>query len=142
MWNAAQYLKYSDERSRPFVDLLSQVRCQSPRRIVDFGCGVGHLTRTLLERWPDASVIGVDNSPEMLEKASAIAEPGRLEFQRADIAEWCAPEKFDLIVSNAALHWLDDHSTVLTRWSNLLAANWNSGGADAQSLSNADSIGD
>jgi trans-aconitate 2-methyltransferase len=68
MWDARQYLRYADERSRPFADLLARVPETNVRFIADLGCGPGSLTRTLAERWPDAQVLGVDNSPEMLEQ--------------------------------------------------------------------------
>jgi trans-aconitate 2-methyltransferase len=121
MWNADQYLKFSDERSRPFVDLLAQVKNGTVRQIVDLGCGPGNLTRTLLERWPAASVIGIDSSPEMLQKGAHLAVPGRLGFQQADIVNWSADVPVDLIVSNAAMHWLSDHAAVLTHWAGMLS---------------------
>ena len=73
MWDANQYNKFAAERARPFVDLLAQVQ-RNPgdtRQIVDLGCGPGTLTRQLAERWPEAHVVGIDNSPEMLAKAEA-----------------------------------------------------------------------
>lgn len=115
MWDAAQYLKFSNERGRPFADLLAQVSCTSPRLIVDLGCGAGNLTRTLADRWPEARVLGVDSSAEMLAKAAMHAIPGRLSFEQADVAGWSYPEPVDLIVSNAALHWVGDHHGLLAR---------------------------
>ncbi|WP_010583614.1 methyltransferase domain-containing protein [Schlesneria paludicola] len=120
MWNAAQYLKYSDERSRPFNDLLSQVRTEDVLRIADLGCGAGNLTRTLLERWHGAHVIGVDRSHEMLAQAVPLSISEQLEFEHADIAEWSSKAPLDLIVSNAALQWLDDHAGVLSHWVQML----------------------
>jgi trans-aconitate 2-methyltransferase len=122
MWNVAQYLKFSDERSRPFADLLSQVHTEQARAIVDLGCGTGVLTQTLAERWPSAKVIGVDSSGEMLAQAAPRSIPGRLEFVEADIAEWSADVPLDLIVSNAALHWVGNHERLLARLSGMLAS--------------------
>src|SRR5437879_1181277 len=113
MWDAGQYLKFSEERSRPFIDLLAQVHREHTGFIADFGCGPGNLTRTLTERWPAARVVGVDNSPEMLAKAIPLAVPGRLDFVQADIAIWSPKESVDLIVSNAAFHWIRDHDGLL-----------------------------
>src|SRR5437762_2149839 len=59
MWDAAEYLRFSEERSRPFADLLTQVRRADARFIADLGCGTGNLTRTLAQRWPSARVVGV-----------------------------------------------------------------------------------
>src|SRR5262245_58042755 len=122
MWDAAQYLKYTDERSRPFFDLLGRVTAEEVRSIVDLGCGPGNLTRTLLERWAGAQVVGVDNSPEMLKQAETLAVPGRLDFVEADIYSWLPGRTFDLLVSNAALQWVSDHTALLVRLSNMLSA--------------------
>ena len=70
----------------------------------DLGCGPGDLTRVLAERWPAASVVGVDNSAEMLEKAQAHALPGMLRFEQGDLSTWQPDGPLDLVVSNAALH--------------------------------------
>jgi trans-aconitate 2-methyltransferase len=121
MWDAAEYLKFEQERARPFVDLLARVRRERAGTIVDLGCGTGHLTRTLAERWPDAVVIGVDNSPQMLEKARPLEQAGRLDFVLADVAAWSPSGPVDLIVSNAALHWVADHAGLLARLTGMLA---------------------
>ncbi len=71
MWNPDVYLAFADHRGRPFYDLLSRVRAESPRRVVDLGCGPGNLTATLSERWPDAVIEAVDSSQEMVEAARA-----------------------------------------------------------------------
>jgi trans-aconitate 2-methyltransferase len=121
MWNADEYLKFSSDRARPFADLLAQVSMDPIESIVDLGCGTGHLTRGMAERWPKALVIGVDRSTEMLAKAEPLAIPGRLEFVQAEIADWTARQPVDLIVSNAALHWVDDHESLLNRLSRMLS---------------------
>jgi trans-aconitate 2-methyltransferase len=121
MWDASQYLKYADERARPFVDLLARVRCKDPKFIADLGCGPGNLTRTLTDRWPAAHVVGVDNSAAMLEQATAI--PGRLEFVQVDLAQWYPNEPLDLIVSNAALQWVPNHDALLDHLTKLLTPN-------------------
>jgi trans-aconitate 2-methyltransferase len=115
MWDASQYLKFANERGRPFFDLLAQVRIDKPRRVIDLGCGPGNLTRTLADRWPEAHVLGVDNSAEMLQKAAPLAVPGRLEFAQADAHTWSPAEPIDLLVSNAALQWVADHATLFPR---------------------------
>jgi trans-aconitate 2-methyltransferase len=122
MWDAGQYLKYADERARPFADLLAQVGRAEVSCIVDLGCGTGSLTRILAERWPSARVVGVDNSSEMLAQAVPLTIPGRLEFVQADLAHWSPREPVDLLVSNAALQWVGDHDAVLGRLAGLLAA--------------------
>ncbi len=121
MWDAQQYLKYSDERSRPFFDLLARVRRERADSIADLGCGPGNLTRTLAERWPTARLLGVDNSLEMLQQARPRAIPGRLDFVQADIASWSPEKAVDLIFSNAALQWVSGHEALLPRLAGMLA---------------------
>jgi trans-aconitate 2-methyltransferase len=121
MWDADQYLKFADERSRPFFDLMARVRQERAEFIADLGCGPGHLTRTLLDRWPSARVVGVDNSQEMLEQARPTAIPGRLEFVLADLAAWSPDRPVDLLVSNAALQWVGDHAGLLPRLAGMLS---------------------
>lgn len=112
MWDPAQYLRFDAERSRPFFDLLGQVDAE-PSRVVDLGCGAGNLTVTLLERWPQASVLGIDNSPEMIAAAGAHAVAGRLEFELGDLAAWEPDWPVGVIVSNAVLQWVPGHRRLI-----------------------------
>jgi trans-aconitate 2-methyltransferase len=121
MWNAEEYLKFSADRARPFADLMAQVSMEEVESVVDLGCGTGHLTRGLADRWPKAHVLGVDRAPEMLAKAMPLAMPGRLEFVQAGIPDWSTDRPVNLIVSNAALHWVDEHETLLPRLSRMLS---------------------
>ncbi len=84
--------------------------------MVDLGCGPGGLTATLAERWPGAHVLGVDSSPEMIERAASRAEPGRLDFVQADLRDWRPDEPVDVIVSNATLQWVPGHVGLLRAW--------------------------
>lgn len=106
-WNPDQYLKFAAPRLRPAVDLLSAVPSQSPGVVYDLGCGAGNVTRLLAERWPAASITGVDDSASMLARA-ATEVPGVRWIQQS-LAEWRADQPADVIYSNAALHWLPDH---------------------------------
>jgi trans-aconitate 2-methyltransferase len=120
-WDPGQYGKFRDDRARPFFDLLARVPDRRFGRVADLGCGTGELTRVLAERWPAARVTGVDSSREMLQAAAPRAIAGRLEFVEADIAAWEPPDRFDLVLSNAALQWVPDHGRLLPRLSALLA---------------------
>ena len=120
MWNPSEYLKFSNHRDRPFFDLMAQVQTDSPRAVADLGCGPGHLTATLAERFPAARVWGVDRSAEMLEAAQPYAQSGRLEFVRADLSLWTPPEPLELIVSNAALQWVPNHEELIPHLAGLL----------------------
>lgn len=112
-WDPAQYLRFSDHRLRPGLELLARVLLADPRIVYDLGCGTGQLTRLIAERWPEASVTGVDNSPDMLSEAAR--EPSRVHWAEADISTWSPTEPVDLIYSNATLHWLEDHPQLFPR---------------------------
>jgi trans-aconitate 2-methyltransferase len=114
-WEPAQYLRYSDERGRPFFDLIDRIRTTAPRHIVDMGCGPGNLTAQLAQCWPSASIVGLDSSPEMVTAASELAAPN-VTFGLADASTWVAPADTDVIISNATLQWVPSHLDVLARW--------------------------
>lgn len=108
-WNPGAYLQYTDERSRPFTELVARV-AGSPATIVDLGCGPGHLTPVLRTRWPEARVTGVDASPAMIAEARA-ADPAT-EYVLADLST--DEHTADLVISNAALQWVPGHRELLT----------------------------
>ncbi|KAL2401843.1 Trans-aconitate 2-methyltransferase [Exophiala dermatitidis] len=133
-WDAAQYLKFERERTRPALDLLGQVPLtltRPPERVFDLGCGPGNSTAVLVDRFPDAHIVGIDSSPDMLEKARKRRLPGRVEFRLGDVsdvrslfedkdkdedtdasalgstsASASASASADLLFSNAVYHWL------------------------------------
>lgn len=122
MWDPGQYLKYSSERARPFFDLLARVQADEPRYVVDLGCGPGNLSAALAERWPSAEVLGVDNSPEMIEAARAgTGQHPRVSFQLADIQDWQPGRPVDVLVSNAVLQWVPGHHDLVARWPGMLS---------------------
>ena len=106
-WDPAQYLKFTDHRLRPAVDLLNRIDVADPAEVYDLGAGAGNVTRLLKKRWPKARVTGADESQEMLAKAAAGAP--EIVWQRTDLATWRPLRPADVIYSNAALHWLGDH---------------------------------
>lgn len=111
-WDPRHYLQFADLRTRPAAELAQHVAVDAPRTVIDLGCGPGNSTQILRRRWPGASVSGMDESPEMIEAARE-AYPDQ-EWILGDIATWSANEPFDVVFSNAALHWLPDHAA-LTR---------------------------
>ncbi len=122
MWDAPRYAKFASDYSRPFLDLLAHIGREEFGSIVDLGCGPGDLTRVLAERWPRATVLGLDSSPEMLRAAESGPACPRLRFELGDLATWQCEQPVDLLVSNAALQWVPDHDRLLTRLTGMLAA--------------------
>lgn len=119
MWNPQQYLQFQAERDRPFFDLLAQVG-GGPQQVADLGCGTGHLTAALARRWPEAEVVGIDSSAEMLERAGQHAS-ARLTFARADLQSWHPERPLDLLISNAALQWVEGHAALMPHLAGLVA---------------------
>jgi len=120
-WDPHQYQRFSNERSRPFFDLLARAPEGEVRAAADLGCGPGNLTRTLVDRWPAATVWGVDNSPDMLASAMQLPQHPRLHFVQADLAAWRPEQPLDRLVSNAALQWVPDHERLLAHLLSILA---------------------
>ncbi len=126
-WDPAQYERFRAERSQPFYDLLALVRPNSKLRIIDLGCGTGELTREMHKRLKAKRTLGVDDSEAMLSRAESIASPPVLTFERAEIATLAAAwrrepkERFDLVFSNAALHWLPSHEELLQHITSAIA---------------------
>lgn len=106
-WNPNQYLKFSQPRLRPAMDLLARIPAAEPQYVYDLGCGAGNVTAALVQRWPRAKIIGVDSSAPMLAKA-AHALP-QVQWVHHSLADWSAEHPADVIYSNAALHWLPHH---------------------------------
>jgi trans-aconitate 2-methyltransferase len=112
-WDPTQYARFGGERLRPARDLANAIPIERPARIADLGCGDGRATQLLAARWPGARIVGVDNSQEMLDAAARLGL--RAEWRRARIDAWNPEAPFDLVFSNAAIHWLLDHAALLPR---------------------------
>jgi trans-aconitate 2-methyltransferase len=127
VWNPEQYEKFKDERKRPFFDLMSLVKPQPDMRVADLGCGTGEPTETLHRFLRARETVGFDNSDAMLKKAQIVAGDG-LRFEKSDIENFAAESEsflaygqFDLIFSNAALHWVENHEEVLRQLTTAVA---------------------
>jgi trans-aconitate 2-methyltransferase len=112
-WSAAQYLKFEDERNRPARDLLAQVPLTGARHIVDLGCGPGNSTELLTERFPEARILGIDSSDDMV-RAARQRLP-RCEFIESDVGSWVPAEPVDLFFANALFQWMPDHPAIMKR---------------------------
>ena len=114
-WDPKQYLRFVDERSRPFFELVGRIltdRDDEIRSVVDLGCGPGNLTSTLAQRWPGAQVLGVDNDAAMLSSAAATAS-STVRYEHGGIAAWKPVRPVDVLVSNAAYQWVLPHLELL-----------------------------
>ena len=128
-WDPRQYDRFQREREQPFFDLLALVRRVPGMRVVDLGCGTGKLTRILHDRLQAGEATGIDRSDRMLASTRAEALPAGLRFRVGTIESFAArPAEasgptavWDLIFSNAALHWVDDHNGLLPRLAAALA---------------------
>ncbi len=118
-WDPGQYALFADHRGRPFADLLGRVDAVAPRLVVDLGCGPGELTLGLARRWPDARIVGVDSSPEMLARARGLDAEGRVEWVEATAEEWDprgTGGSVDVLVTNATLQWVPTHLRLIPGW--------------------------
>jgi trans-aconitate 2-methyltransferase len=117
MWDPDAYLAFADHRGRPFYDLLPRVGPERARRVVDLGCGPGNLTAYLAKRWPTAVIEALDSSPEMV----AAAKERGIDATVGDLRDWKPQPDTDVVISNAALHWVPEHADLLVRWTTELA---------------------
>ena len=120
-WDSEQYLKFAAERTQPAIDLARRITATSPARILDLGCGPGNSTAVLKKYFPAAEILGVDNSPTMIERAKQ--DYPELSFQLFDAEDsfTALGAQWDIIFSNACLQWVPDHPTLLPRLLEALA---------------------
>lgn len=130
-WDPQQYLRFADDRGRPFVDLVARIRPDAST-VADLGCGAGNLTPVLRRRWPHARIVGVDSSPDMLRRAEAERDDPDVSYERATAEEWAPDRPVDVITSNAMFQWVPDQAAVLRR----LAGHVVPGGAIAVQVPN------
>lgn len=121
-WDPERYARFAAERRLPFDDLVALLSRAPGGRVVDLGCGPGELTRELHGRLEARETLGVDSSPAMLGKAAAHAGGG-LRFTLGDAGTFGegAPDRWDVVFSNAALHWVEHHEALLPRLAALVA---------------------
>lgn len=128
IWDPQQYLRFADERARPFGELVGRIGAGPAdigdiARVVDLGCGPATLTVGLSDRYPAAEIIGVESSADMVAAALAGATHPRLHVEVGDLRTWeptSGPGSIDVIVTNATLQWVPDHLLLLPRLVGLL----------------------
>ena len=112
-WSPQQYLKFSNERTQPSIDLVTKIKVDNPRSIIDIGCGPGNSTEVLHEQWPDAKIVGLDNSSKMIEKARKDYPDGK--WMLGDASKLETGQSYDIVFSNATLQWIPDHDILIPR---------------------------
>jgi trans-aconitate 2-methyltransferase len=109
-WSAAQYVKFEQERTRPVHDLVARIPNAEVLSAADIGCGPGNSTEVLRELYPQAHIVGLDSSIDMI-KAARRRLPD-VAFEVADIREWRPKAPLDVILANAVLQWIPDHEAL------------------------------
>ena len=113
-WNSEQYLKFKAQRTQPAVDLVRRINLESPKEVLDIGCGPGNSTKVLRDAFPAAHIVGIDNSEDMIRKAQG-SHPD-MEFKLMSVDEICqGDEEYDVLFSNACLQWVPDHGTLIPK---------------------------
>ena len=121
-WNPDLYLKFEKERTLPAKDLISRIEIVNPKKILDVGCGSGNSTHELKKIWPNAEIIGIDNSKAMIEKARSLYDDTRFILQDAT-EDLSYLGKFDIIFSNASIQRIPDHENLIKSLYDLLEDN-------------------
>lgn len=108
-WNPELYDRFKKERAQPLYDLISLIQTVPSPLVVDLGCGTGEHTAALHTKLDAKETLGIDSSPKMLASAVKHASDA-VHFKLADINTWEPDRKYDVVFSNAALQWCNDHS--------------------------------
>ena len=113
-WNSEQYLKFQNQRTQPAIDLAKRIEINNPKNILDVGCGPGNSTKVLKNVFPNAHILGIDSSENMIKKAREVYSD--IAFKVMDItSENQDLENFDIIFSNACLQWIPNHRDFIPR---------------------------
>ena len=115
-WDPKDYMKSSSAQQKWAEELLSRISIRGDERILDIGCGDGKITAQVALLVPRGSIVGLDNSREMLrfarDRFPSVSWPN-LDFHYGDASDLQYEDSFDLVLSFACLHWVQDHGPVL-----------------------------
>lgn len=119
-WNAELYSKFLKDRTQPSIDLANRITLDNPQSIIDIGCGPGNSTRVLKDKFPNARVIGVDSSKDMIKTAKS--NYNDIEFMLFDACKDFDKlnDKFDIVFSNACIQWIPNHEKLVVDIMNIL----------------------
>lgn len=116
-WDAGVYHQISEPQFEWGKKVLARLPLAGGERVIDAGCGTGRLTAEVLERLPSGSVLAIDGSQNMLEKARAYLLPkhaGKVDFLCADLAQLQLEAVADAVFSTATFHWIADHDALFS----------------------------
>ena len=122
-WDADAYARHSSAQLAWAQELIGKLALRGDERMLDIGCGDGRVTAELARLVPRGEAVGVDNSEEMIRRASSAfpaASVANLSFRRMDALSLSFATAFDVTFSNAALHWVRDHRTMLAGVASIL----------------------
>lgn len=119
-WSSNQYLLFKDERTQPAIDLANRIYIDNPKKIIDIGCGPGNSTQVLAKKFPNAYILGVDNSTNMIETAAK--NYPNIDFKTCDVSKDLSmiDKDFDVVFSNACIQWIPNHYQLLKNMIGLL----------------------
>ncbi|MEA3225659.1 MAG: methyltransferase domain-containing protein, partial [Planctomycetota bacterium] len=112
-FDGEKYKRASGQQKAWGKTLISELELRGDERIVDLGCGDGALTAELAALVPDGSILGIDASESMIETARKGHAEANLQFELLDISAIDFDSEFDVVFSNATLHWIKDHTELL-----------------------------
>jgi trans-aconitate methyltransferase len=116
LWNAKDYAKHSSAQQEWARELIAKLKLKGHERVLDIGCGDGKITAEIAGYVPDGGVVGIDSSEEMIRLAREsfvnVRNPN-LSFQVCDAGKLPFLDQFDVVFSNATLHWIRDHRPVI-----------------------------
>ena len=118
--NPELYLKFKGERTQPAIDLANRITLANHEKIIDIGCGAGNSTQILRDKFPNAYILGIDSSENMIKKAKSEHSDIEFEIHDANTDLDKLPGDFDIVFSNACIQWLPDHNTLLKKMFSLL----------------------
>lgn len=114
-WDPEHYKKYAKQTERGLV-IAESLPFYGNERVLDVGCGDGRISAAIAQRLPKGSAVGLDISEHMIATAQkTYASAKNLSFICQDITTYCSPNTFDMVVSFAAFHWVEEQSRALKK---------------------------
>ncbi|HEY9910167.1 MAG TPA: class I SAM-dependent methyltransferase [Thermosynechococcaceae cyanobacterium] len=116
LWNPEDYARNSEAQLKWAQELRSGLHLKGNESVLDVGCGDGKITADFAAALAQGKVIGVDSSPEMIayaQRTYPTSQFPNLTFTCGDARSLTFEPEFDLVFSNATLHWVDNHRAFL-----------------------------